>query len=441
MSLKRWFISLTTLFASSFWSLVLFASPPFDVPPGLEVAHAAQAKHGDALLQNSGIVGHGLSVDEAGNGVVVIFTDSPLVKGIPKWLDGVAVKQVYTGQFYAFAPPTCGGPPSQRPPECFTDPEPEPSVDPTARFDRPVPIGISSGHPLITAGTIGARVTDGINVYALSNNHVFSNSNDAFIGDNIIQPGSYDGGSESSDTFATLHAFVPILFDGSDNVMDAAIAISDESSLTTSTPEDGYGTPSSTVVAASPGQAVMKYGRTTGFTQGSVDSINATVNVCYEGSSSCTKLARFVGQVIITPGTFSAGGDSGSLIVTSSGNNPVGLLFAGSSSYTIASPIDLVLTEFGVTIDSNTPPPPPPSGDITLSVNGYKVKGYHHVSIDWGGAASVDIYRDDMQAPVYQDQTDDPFVDSLSAKGGGSYQYMVCETATNNCSPQQTVNF
>jgi len=34
---------------------------------------------------------------------------------------------------------------------------------------RPVPIGVSTGHPDITAGTIGARVTDGVNVYALSN--------------------------------------------------------------------------------------------------------------------------------------------------------------------------------------------------------------------------------------------------------------------------------
>ena len=37
-------------------------------------------------------------------------------------------------------------------------------------------------------------------------------------------------------------------------------------------------------------------------------------------------------------GTFSAGGDSGSLIVTQRGNNPVGLLFAGSSQFTFATP-------------------------------------------------------------------------------------------------------
>ena len=71
-----------------------------------------------------------------------------------------------------------------------------------------------------------------------------------------------------------------------------------------------------------------------------------------------TGVARFVNQIIITPGSFSAGGDSGSLIVVDGkGKNkaddrkPVGLLFAGSSFATIANPIDAVLTRFGVTID------------------------------------------------------------------------------------------
>ena len=63
-------------------------------------------------------------------------------------------------------------------------------------------------------------------------------------------------------------------------------------------------------------------------------------------------------QIIITPGTFSAGGDSGSLIVedakgknASDRNKPVGLLFAGSPFFTVANPIGSVLERFGVTID------------------------------------------------------------------------------------------
>jgi hypothetical protein len=56
----------------------------------------------------------------------------------------------------------------------------------------------------------------------------------------------------------------------------------------------------------------------------------------------------FTNQIVISSSTFSAGGDSGSLIVTNnSSHNPVGLLFAGSSTTTIANPIGQVLTRLG----------------------------------------------------------------------------------------------
>jgi PKD repeat protein len=105
------------------------------------------------------------------------------------------------------------------------------------------------------------------------------------------------------------------------------------------------------------GMGVQKYGRTTGHTFGTVAETNVTVAVCIEarGPFSCARAATFVGQFTVTDGSFSAGGDSGSLIVTSSGNNPVGLLFAGSSTRTIANPIQVVLDRFGVTIDPTVP--------------------------------------------------------------------------------------
>jgi PKD repeat protein len=87
------------------------------------------------------------------------------------------------------------------------------------------------------------------------------------------------------------------------------------------------------------------------------------VTVCYAGFIWCTKAATFVDQIGITPGTFSDGGDSGSLIVTDDSNkNPVALLFAGSSERTLANPIAYVLNRFNVTIDdgsggtTNNPP-------------------------------------------------------------------------------------
>jgi chitodextrinase len=263
---------------------------------------------------------------------------------------GLAAETTY---YYVVTAVDTSGNESANSPEvsATTDPPPE---KPPYWCERPVPIGVSTGHPDITAGTIGCRVTDGTNVYALSNNHVYANENLASIGDNVLQPGTYDDGVDPDDAIGTLADFEPIVFHPrKTNTIDAAIALTTTDKLGNATPlndpyyPDGYGTPSSKTAPADVGLAVQKYGRTTGHTYGEVTGINATVRVSYS-----TRSAIFVGQILITPGTFSAGGDSGSLIVTDDdGKNPVGLLFAGSSTLTVANPIDAVLEAFGVTID------------------------------------------------------------------------------------------
>lgn len=93
------------------------------------------------------------------------------------------------------------------------------------------------------------------------------------------------------------------------------------------------------------GMRVVKSGRTTGFTEGRVTLLNATVNVQYETMRG-TRTARFVNQVI-TSG-MSKSGDSGSLVVDPADNYAVGLLFAGSEFATIFTPIDRVLSYFNV---------------------------------------------------------------------------------------------
>ena len=310
---------------------------------GLAKAIAAQERHTDALLARAGVVGTGVGHGPDGKAAVFVLTEEAGVRGIPSRLDGVPVIPQATGKIVALGRPPCTGPPSERPDWCNGD-DPVDPVDPTSRFERPVPIGVSTGHPDITAGTIGARVTDGTNVYALSNNHVYADENLASIDDEVIQPGTYDGGSLPDDLVGTLADFVPIKFDGSNNVVDAAIALSSTDDLGNSTPRDGYGAPTSMPVEEYVGLKVQKYGRTTGLTAGRVGLINVTVNVGYD-----TGVARFVGQILVRGG-FSAPGDSGSLVVDKK-LNPVGLVFAGSDSATVINPIDEVLGAFGVTID------------------------------------------------------------------------------------------
>ena len=331
------------------------------------LAIAAQENHTPRLLTTPGLIGTAVGLAENGQPVVKLFVTTAGVGGLPVSLDGIPVVVEITGEIFAL-PHRCGHDTPRGDGDCSDeDPPPEPedeTIDRTARFERPVPIGVSTGHPDITAGTIGARVTKVVDgetfYYALSNNHVYANQNHAGIGDNVLQPGTYDGGKAPDDVIGKLAAFKEIDFGGL-NVIDAAIALSSTSNLGKATPSDGYGAPKSSTVNEQDlriNQKVKKYGRTTGLTKGQVYALNASVNINYGDGN----VALFVGQIIITPGGFSAGGDSGSVIVIDdrkgkrSGPDdlkPVGLLFAGSSMITVANPIDAVLAEFGVTIDGD----------------------------------------------------------------------------------------
>ena len=90
-----------------------------------------------------------------------------------------------------------------------------------------------------------------------------------------------------------------------------------------------------------------KHGRTTGLTFGSVVDTSFDGNVHYDGA-----VAYFEDQIVIVgdAGPFSERGDSGSLVLDTSGPHPVGLLFAGDNSQTIANPIQFILNRFGATV-------------------------------------------------------------------------------------------
>jgi hypothetical protein len=211
---------------------------------------------------------------------------------------------------------------------------------------RPAKGGLSVGHFKITAGTLGCNVKDvnprvGITerYYILSNNHVLAASNAATIGDPILQPGPYDGGTVPNDIIAHLTRFVPIQFgpDGR-NLVDCAIAEGDFADLDREIYWVGY---VNGIAAVQPRDIVSKTGRTTGHTTGYVTSVNATINVNYGAAGT----ARFVNQITTT--NMARGGDSGSLLVDKA-NHAVGLLFAGSSTITIYNPIKPVMGMLGI---------------------------------------------------------------------------------------------
>lgn len=346
--------------------------------PDVARAIAIQERHAE-LLEHPAVAGTAVGLTSEGEIALVVYTKAA-AEGIPASLEDlpVVVRR--------------GGPFASRDGGRIAAPR-EAGLQTSQRFDRDVPIGVSTGHPDITAGTIGCRVKRGGLVYALSNNHVYANENKAEAGDVLLQPGRHDGGAASADEIGSLAEFKSLIFGGKpskpQNVMDAALAFTTEAKLGTGTPAGiGYGTPSSTTVLPALNAKVAKVGRTTGYTKGTITGVNAMSSVGYDAGT-----AYFKNQIIIEPGAFSDGGDSGSLIVSDdAAKNPVGLLFAGSASVTIANEIDRVLAHFGVSVD-DTPTPTAPA--VTISSPAHDATFLSGAVVEFLGAA-IDAVDGDL---------------------------------------------
>lgn len=285
----------------------------------------------------------------------------PASELVPPMVDGVPTDVVPTGPIFAFQ-------------------------SPTSRF-RPAPGGVSLGHVGITAGTLGCLVRKNGRLYILSNNHVIANSNDAAIGDPILQPGPTDGGRDPGDRIGRLSEWVPIQFDnggggGGGGGSPCAIASAAAGILNVVAAVAGSSTRLRPVrVGAAPaaaanlvdcaiaepldqaevsseilqigtiaglaegtlGMSIKKSGRTTGLTTGTIQQIDVTVQVSYGPG----RVATFVDQLLAGP--MSQGGDSGSAVLNDA-NQLVGLLFAGSINTTIMNRIQNVYEALQVSL-------------------------------------------------------------------------------------------
>jgi len=235
---------------------------------------------------------------------------------------------------------------------------------------RPAPGGVSIGHPLVTAGTLGMIVKKNGVLHILSNNHVLANSNDANLHDQSWQPSKYDGGTEA-ETIGHLAAFFPIKFIDESTCPIANAIVKLFNSLAeifkrnTRLP-NAISSPVNNVDCAisrpviegdiseeileigktagfaevQVGDKVKKSGRTSGLTEGNVIATECLVNVSYG-----EKVAIFEDQIITS--AKSEGGDSGSAVLNEQ-NEAVGLLFAGNSSLTIVNKIANVIDALGL---------------------------------------------------------------------------------------------
>ena len=209
---------------------------------------------------------------------------------------------------------------------------------------KPIQPGFSIGHIDISAGTLGAIVTDGKENYILSNSHVLARSGKAKKGDAIVYPGKFDGGKNPADLVATLHNFMPFTAGGSFvNSVDCAIAkpIAERIADLISTIK-GIGLPKG-VIKPKRGMKVIKVGRTTGKTEGEIKDIHFRFVLEYdEGVGN----VGFMDQVLCS--RYTDGGDSGSLVIDKQTGKAVGLHFAGANGGSVFNPIDQVLSKLNV---------------------------------------------------------------------------------------------
>ncbi len=272
------------------------------------------------------------------------------------------------------------------------------SSDPAShetRLATPISLGSSGGNNSdydtsgnqiqdCCGGTLGSLIQNsGGAQFLLGNNHVFARSDQAAIGETIVQPGLIDdnctpfGQAGAATTpVGTLTGFLSLK--SSTTNADAAIAAVNAGAVNTSGNILELGLPQTngTLAAAPPGisstggkgetpalnMVVAKSGRTTGLTCASISTVNLDVSVdyytdCAETKPYLTKV--YQNQIGISGNQFSDAGDSGSLVVDSADAEPVGLFFAGGVTNTgasegVANPVADVLSELSTQVGGGT---------------------------------------------------------------------------------------
>jgi hypothetical protein len=345
--------------------------------PAIKALVPVQKKFTADLLKTNGVVGTAIGLDQSGKPAILVLTQTDIVaqakaKGqsspIPAELDNVPTRMYVVGKITTLQPlkgnsnhgggkPGSGG---------------GTTVSHTAIQSPPIQLGTSGGwrydnaNGYCCSGTLGSLISDGTNLYILSNYHVFygdiapgGNNRVASAGDPVIQPGLVDVNCDPTlaQNVATLVSGGGSLWNTTTGTqtnanVDAGIAKIDPNMVNTSGSILEIGTISSSTVAASLNQGVKKSGRTTGLTTGTVSGLNATISVSYEdecaGSTAFTK--TYTGQILVDNkgSKFLDSGDSGSLMVENVSTNPraVGLLYAGSKRVAVANPINDVLNYY-----------------------------------------------------------------------------------------------
>jgi hypothetical protein len=209
------------------------------------------------------------------------------------------------------------------------------------------------------AGTLGALIRIGNDagaLYCISNNHVFAACNHTPVGQPIMSPANMDSGPNQAPRHVANHTEIVELRSGvvelvPVNQVDIAIAkVADEDAVTSwqGDAAGGYDTPAA-IGAPVSGMKVMKFGRSTGLTLGTVESVTVSYVPLPYKCAHFKALSWFdnVWTVRGEGGPFAIPGDSGSLVVTEDGATAVGIVFAAAGDFGWIIPMPSVQNLFG----------------------------------------------------------------------------------------------
>lgn len=310
-----------------------------------EIASVMEA-YEDEILAKKNVVGVGIGhKNREGELSMVVLVNKKVESSalseedmIPKEINGIPTDVIEVGEF-------------------------EPLAGVHSEKHRPVHGGTSAIWVGGTACTLGAIVYKDGEAYAFQNTHCANpHWKGAKLGDKIIQPSPNDGGSKTRDVIGVSSDYEPLILDGETiNYFDSALVKLNVEA----TPLflEGLGDIEAKPATVKPGDQVWKSGRTTGVQTSNVLATGVTM-VCNYGDAYGR--GKFKDQVVVmnTDKYFTAGGDSSSLVVNND-RQPVGQIFAGSSTTATFSPIIPIMQRFGFTFDPEgleTPPEPAPEG-------------------------------------------------------------------------------
>jgi hypothetical protein len=245
-------------------------------------------------------------------------------------------------------------------------------------YTAPVPLGSSGGNAnaiclnpapgFCFGGTLGSLLTNGTNLFVLSNNHVLGMSDGATVGQEVTQPGVIETNCSLVGTInvATVANIISLqtqpipafpvdvttaqITTAPSNQVDTTGSILELGALNNANVPQPAPPAAGTGITTAMGKLLAKSGRTTGLTCASVESVDLTMQpVDYsEGCATGTSFSVTYNDEIEV-GNMSNGqnfigdGDSGSLAVDASTAEPVALMFAGNEDSAIGNPVADVL--------------------------------------------------------------------------------------------------